>query len=128
MKAKRHLGIWMDHASAHIMDGSGEATEMHTGVSKFSHEVHEQSLSKGEHLAHNKEQHQQLEYYNQLGEIIKNYDRVLLFGPTDAKKELHNVLKNDHHFDNVTIDIASADKMTENQERAFVKAHFEAVK
>ena len=37
---------------------------------------------------HNKEQHEQSDYYKKLGETIKNYTEVLLFGPTDAKVEL----------------------------------------
>ncbi len=47
---------------------------------------------------HNKEQQQQSEYYKTLGETIKNYDDVLLFGPTNAKVELLNILKADISF------------------------------
>ncbi|MBI3234993.1 MAG: hypothetical protein HYZ42_13320, partial [Bacteroidetes bacterium] len=56
-------------------------------------------------------------------EILK-YNHVLLFGPTDAKKELHNFLKKDSHFKEVKIDIQSADKMTDNEKDAFVQSHF----
>ena len=55
---------------------------------------------------------------------VKNYDEVILFGPTDAKVELFNILKADQHFDKIKIDIKQADKMTENQQHAFVKDHF----
>jgi hypothetical protein len=47
-----------------------------------------------------------------------------LFGPTNAKTELINKLKEDHHFDEVKIEVKSADKMTENQQQAFVLEHF----
>ena len=73
---------------------------------------------------HNKEQHQQSDYYKQLGEIIKNYTEVILFGPTDAKVELFNILKADHHFAKIKIEFQQADKMTENQQHAFVKEYF----
>ncbi len=49
-----------------------------------------------------------------------------LFGPTNAKTELVNILKSDHHFDKVKIDVKPADKMTVNQQEEFVKEYFNA--
>jgi len=59
-----------------------------------------------------------------LGAIIKNYREVLLFGPTDAKHELQNMLHKDHLFADIKITVEQADKMTENQQHAFVRAHY----
>ncbi len=123
METIKNLGIWMDHSSAHIIDATTGITSP-TVTSKYTHEVMEQSMSKGEHLAHNKEQHEQSDYYKKLGEVIKGYKNVVLFGPTDAKKELYNVLKGSRHFDSVNIETANADKMTENQQAAFVREYF----
>ena len=120
----KQLGIWMDHANAHIIEFSKEPSEPQTITSKFTHEVKEDTLTKSESLMHNKEQHEQSDYYKQLGETIKKYDEVLLFGPTDAKVELFNLLKADHHFANTKIDVKSADKMTLNEQHAFVREHF----
>lgn len=114
----------MDSESAHFMEYSDEPAQDAAVESSFTHQVKEVSLGKNENIMHNKEQHQQADYYKRLGEVIKNYDEVLLFGPTNAKAELVNILKEDHHFDNVKIDVMSAEKMTENQLHAFVKAHF----
>ncbi|MEO7043710.1 MAG: hypothetical protein ABI091_00280, partial [Ferruginibacter sp.] len=71
-----------------------------------------------------KEQQQESEYYKVLGESIKNYDQVLLFGPTNAKIELSNILEDDLSFSKIKIEIRQADKMTENQEHAFVREYF----
>jgi len=49
---------------------------------------------------------------------------VLLFGPTTAKNELANLLKDDHLFEKIKVEVRQADRMTENQEHAFVKDHF----
>ncbi|MBK8348850.1 MAG: hypothetical protein IPL08_15010 [Saprospiraceae bacterium] len=49
---------------------------------------------------------------------------VLLFGPTDAKAELLHLIQADHHFDKIKFEVKSTDKMTENQENAFVKDYF----
>jgi hypothetical protein len=48
----------------------------------------------------------------------------LLFGPTDAKVELLNILKADLSFSKIKIETMQSDKMTENQEHAFVKDYF----
>ena len=57
-------------------------------------------------------------------EIIKKYDEVILFGPTDAKVELFNFLDEDSHFDEINIGVEDTDKMTENEQYAFVKGYF----
>jgi hypothetical protein len=119
----KRLGIWMDHSSAQLIEfPTGPIEEIIT--SKFTHEEKEFTLSKSEHLMHNKEQHEQSSFYKKLGETIRNYEEVLLFGPTEAKDELYNLLRKDHLFENIKIDVASADKMTENQLHAYVNAYF----
>ncbi len=123
MTAAKKLGIWMDHASAHVME-YGDPVKTSIIVSGSTHEEKEKSLQKGEKMMHNKEQQQRSEYYKILGETIKNFDDVLLFGPTDAKVELLNILKADLSFSKIKIETRQADKMTENQEHAYVREYF----
>ena len=73
---------------------------------------------------HQKEQHEQAAYYKELGEVIINYQDVLLFGPTSAKTELLNVLRADRRFEKVKIEIKDSDKMSQNRQHAFVKDYF----
>lgn len=124
MKAAKKLGIWMDHASAHLVEFTHDPIQTKTITSKFTHEAKLHSMERGENVMHHREQHQQAEYYKGLGELIRNYDEVLLFGPTEAKDELFNALKADHHLSKVKIKTKHSDKMTENQQHAFVKAYF----
>jgi len=124
MATAKNLGIWMDHSSAHLMEFTTDPIETKTIASKFTHQIKEQTLGKSENLMHNKEQHEQSEYYKKLGEIIKDYEGVILFGPTDAKLELYNVLRADHLFGKIKIEVKQADKMTENQQHAFVREYF----
>lgn len=123
MKTKQ-IGIWMDHASAHLMELTSGDMETKTIESAFTHLEKEVVLHKGEKVMHHKEQHEQLAYYKEIAAVIKNYEEVLLFGPTNAKTELLNMLKADHHFDKIDIEVKNTDKMTENQEHAFVKEYF----
>jgi nitrogenase subunit NifH len=127
MQAIKRLGIWMDHSSAHVMEYSNASIETKIIESTFTHQEKEHSLTKGEASMHNKEQQQQGAYYKELGEIIRNYDEVLLFGPTDAKTELFNLLAEDQHFSKIKMDVQQTDKMTENQEHAFIKDYFSGV-
>lgn len=124
MKTKKQLGIWMDHASANLMDAGNEPMVTTTIKSDFTHEEKERTAVKGEYLMHNTEQQKQHAYFDRIGKAILGYESVLVFGPTDAKNELKNLLKKDHHFDKIKIEVMDADKMTENQQHAFVKNYF----
>lgn len=124
MTTSKKIGIWMDSESAHFVELTDETKQDAEIESTFTHEAKGISLGKNENIMHNKEQHQQADYYKRLGEVIKNYDEVLLLGPTHSKAELVNILKEDHHFDKIKIEVRQADKMTENQLYAFVKNHF----
>lgn len=124
IKPTQYLGIWMDHSTAHLMEYTRDSMESETVESTFTHQDREETLHPSENEMHNKEQQKQRLYYKELGEIIRKYDEVLLFGPTDAKTELFNILKEDHHFDEINIGVEGADKMTENQQHAFVRGYF----
>lgn len=123
MTAKK-LGIWMDNEHAHLTEFTADPMETRIIESKSTNEVKEESISKGEHHMHVKEQHQQAEYYKKLGQEIRKYDEVILFGPTNAKSELNNSLNTNALFDNIKIKVEQADKMSESQQQAFVRKHF----
>ncbi|MGI8637564.1 MAG: hypothetical protein ACR2KZ_19375 [Segetibacter sp.] len=48
----------------------------------------------------------------------------MIFGPTNARIELLNILEADLHFSKIKIETKASDKMTENQEHAFVRDYF----
>ena len=124
MSIDKKLAIWMDHASAHIIEYPGEDGIVRTITSDFTQSGKKESLEKSEQLLHHKEQHQQSSYYKELAKVILGYDYVLLFGPTNAKSELLNLLKSDHKFDKIKIRSEAADKMDTHQVLAFVKKYF----
>ncbi len=114
----------MDHSDALVIECSPEMKTRHIR-SQFDHNDKESTLARSEHVMHNKEQGQQHAYYHALGDIIRDYQQVVLFGPTDAKRELHNHLAADHHFADIKFEVINADKMTEGEAHAFVKHYFE---
>lgn len=114
----------MDHSTANLIGLKG-SKKSHTIASEFTHDMKVDALNKGENLMHNKRQQLHEAYYKEIAAEIMKYDHVLLFGPTNAKTELHNYLTKDQHFKNIKIDVESADKMSDNKKDAFVKNHFE---
>ena len=113
----------MDHAHAHLIEYADPmVTKLVT--SNSTHEEKGETRPEGEKRMHNKDQQLESKYYKELAKLIKNYDEVLLFGPTNAKTELSNILENDSSFSKIKIETKQADKMTENQERAFVRDYF----
>ncbi len=127
MQKTNRIGIWLDHAHAHLIDFTTDPMTTRTIESQFTQLVKAQSFIKGENAMHDKEQRQQRDYYKRLGAEILLHEEVLLFGPTDAKTELFNLLSADTHFEDIKFHVQSADKMTENQEHAFVKHYFQSI-
>ena len=119
----RKLGIWMDHSNAYLMELANEIIVQRV-VSELTNHETEFNFYKGEKLIHKKEQHLQLSYYKKIGDIIKKYQDVVLFGPTDAKNELLNQIKTDHLFEGIKIEVKNSDKMTEAQMQLFVTDYF----
>jgi len=124
MKNIKQLGIWMDHSNAFLMELKNDTIITNSVVSELSDHESEFNFYKGEKLIHKKQQHLQLSYYKKLGDIIKKYQEVVLFGPTDAKNELINLLKTDHLFEDIKIEVINSDKMTEDQMQTFVREYF----
>ena len=124
METKKNLGIWMDHASANLIDLFADKNNQSIS-SEFTFSVKGEALNRSETIMHNKEQQMHEAFYKEISAEILKYDHVLLFGPTNAKLELHNYLNKDLHFKDIKIDVESADKMTDNEKDAFVKKHFE---
>lgn len=124
MKTVRKLGIGMDHSIACLIEFTSDSFEMKNIESEFTSQDKKQALAKSESLMHHKENQQLSSYYKKLAEVIKGYNEVVLFGPTDAKTELFNILNEEEIFGKIKIEIKNTDKMTENQKISFVKEYF----
>ncbi len=126
MKNTKRIGVWLDHTKALIIEEKNSTITSYA-MESISREGENQNFGMDENLKQNTEQDQLSDFFKRITEVLKGYTEVLLFGPTDAKTELHNILKQDRHFDNVKIDVEITDNLTENQMHEFVKEHFEKV-
>src|SRR5665811_1767382 len=103
MNSSKQLGIWMDHSTANIMELSNGkvVSKILESTPAFPEPV--QNLRMDESLMHHKEKNHQSDFYKTLSNIINDYKEVLLFGPTEAKTELFNLLKDNRRFDKIKI-------------------------
>ena len=125
MKSKKILGIWMDHSIAHCSELINNAFITQSIESTPISQVNKEDLYyKDDSERLNKEQDKLSVYYSKLSDIILKQDRVVIFGPTDAKSELLNLIKKDHLFDKITVEVKAADKMSESQQHEFIKDYF----
>lgn len=124
MKTVKKLGIWMDHSIAYLMEFTNNPFEIKTIESKFSIDEKNLKTSKISDLLINKEKHVLYDYYNKIGEAIKNYKQIVLFGPSDAKIEFFDVLSEDERFVKLKVEIRETDKMTMHQQHDFILEYF----
>ena len=124
MKSKKQLGIWMDHSIAHLMALNNGSIVTSIVESQPKPLEDPQIIFKDESHTLNKEQGILSAYFNKLSDSILNYNEVILFGPTEAKSELLNLIRENHLFDKIKIEVKPADKMTENERTTFVKEYF----
>lgn len=114
----------MDHSIAHLMEYSNKPFEIETIESRFTHEEKVKNLLKGELHLHNKQKEEQSRYFKKIMDVVKRYNEVVLFGPSNAKEELLCALAVDNSFWNINIKVKQTDKMTPQQQHEFVKEFF----
>jgi len=123
MNKIKFLGIWMDHSNAFLMELYDHKITSKSIIKPIQKE--EDNMDNHEIQMHSKEESQhQAAFFKEISDVIRNYKNVLLFGPTDAKNELYNLLKVDHRFEDTKFELRNTDKMTENEMNQFVVAYF----
>jgi len=88
MQITKRLGIWIDHSNAHLMELVSGPIKPIIINAKFDFQEKHETVEKSEKGMHQKQNHEGLAYYKEIGKVILNYNDVLLFGPTEAKTEL----------------------------------------
>jgi len=120
----KNLGIWMDHTNAHLTEFITDPITTEIIFNKPARREKEFSTGKSEDGMRYQAQQEQAQYYQKLCNIIRNFQDVLLFGPTGAKLELLNLLRSDRQFEHIKLNIKESNKMSQNKQHAFVRDHF----
>lgn len=133
-KEKKKVGIWLDHTVAHLIKlkkekmvvenvFSGVESQLrYPGETATGTKLGKTRSTNKEHSKHEREQNQLHDYYKVLTGIIKKYDTIYLFGPSTAKKELMNWIRDKKQISGKTFILDSAEELTFNQMVAKVKA------
>ena len=131
---KTTAGIWIDHRKAVIAMISNESEK--TLEIKSNVEKHPGRFEGIRSTASHKAQHVQSDdgrereftgdlnqYYEQVIEVIRNTDSILIFGPGEAKGELKKRLEH-AKLGNQIVAMETNDKMTDHQIAAKVRDYF----
>lgn len=124
MEVKKRIGVWMDHATARLMEYTSDDFKVDTIKSDMEGLDNQDALQHSESLLHHKENQSLKSYYKLIIEKIKDYDEIVLFGPTTAKTELFNLIREDHKYDHLKIETKPAEKMSYEEQHQFIKEYF----
>jgi len=134
---KKYTGIWVDHKKAFMVLITGEEetctiiesnVEGHirlSGGSRSSTPYGPQDVS-SERKIDERRKHQLKRYYEEIIRSIKDAQKILIFGPGEAKNELRKEMEKKKKLSGKIVGIEPADKMTEKEIRAKVKYFFPA--
>ena len=121
MNSSKQLGIWMDHSTANLIELENDKMVKRTLKITPSFPGPLENLRLNESLMHNKVQNHQSDFFKELSYVINDYNEVLLFGPTEAKSELLNLLKKNRQFEKIKITVQTSDNLNDNQQERWMK-------
>ena len=125
MKTNKQLAIYIDNSNAFLMELINKMIVSRNIEFEFK-EKGKNFPKKDDEKAHNQiKHHLPSAYYLEICDIIRNYNRVVLFGPNEAKNELFSLLEFDHSFDTIKIKNENSEAMSEPEMHKFVKKIYE---
>jgi hypothetical protein len=129
-----NAGVWLDHRRAQIvgLTSAGEITKVVLSNVEKHLERGGDSAMRGAYEAHQVPADDRRQrsltgklniYYDAVIDALRDYGKVLVFGPGEAKGELHARLLKKKLGDRVSA-VETEDDMTDRQVVAKVRAHF----
>jgi len=124
------VGIWLDHKSAVIVSTSaGHVTSKTLESDVGAHPRYSGQEGAGGEKKYEQRHGEQLDrYYDDIISQLGLPEAVLIFGPGEAKLELKERLSRSKALSGCTVDLETADKLTDPQIVAKVKDHFGIVR
>jgi stalled ribosome rescue protein Dom34 len=129
---KRYAGIWIDQEKAFIVLFHGEEASVHliqsnvegrirlSGGSRSRTPYGPQDVASEGKIERRRKHHLQ-DYYQEVVQALVDADKLMIFGPGEAKAELAKEIKNSKELAAKIVSIERADKMTQEQIIAKVK-------
>ncbi len=129
------VAIWLDSSRATIVTFKNGVPQIETidsgveshvridGEGKESSQFGAGNFTNNEHRENQRHSNEVQAYLKKLTQKIESYEQILLFGPTNTKNQLKNILDEQKAFAGKKIEVKNSDKMTENQLVAFAREH-----
>jgi ribosomal protein S11 len=132
---KTYIGIWIDHRQATIVtlkNGQKSIDVIKSNVkghfrmkggarSSTPYGPQDIASEKSVDAKYKKHLHQ---YFQKIAELVKRGDKIMIFGPGEAKNELKREMLRIKTFSKKIVSVEPEDKMTERQIIAKVKNFF----
>jgi len=127
-------GLWIDHKQAIIVMVSGKqvtTSHLESKVEKRvrysggpgSSDSHGSRAGGGEETRENRSEGQLNKYYDEVVDLLRDAEAILIFGPGEAHGQLKKRLEHARLCDRI-VGIETVDKMTDNQITAKVRERF----
>lgn len=135
---KQHIGIWLDGKEAYIIPGGDDGK-----MQRISSDVDFREREPGEgkkfgrfgiqFLDQERQKERRVEqqiddYLDAIIDRIGDADQIVVFGPSLAKVRLEKRIRAHHMLGNKLLAVESADAMTRNQMKAWVREFFDGDK
>jgi len=123
---KKSVGIWIDHEKAFLaflkdeketitsIKSNVEGRVRLSGGSRSATPYGPQDVA-SERKKEERNKHQLRRYYQTVIREVGDAEKILIFGPGEAKKELEKEMKKSKTLSGKIVKVERADKMTENQ-------------
>ena len=130
---KNLYGIWIDHTQAFVMKADEKdivstilvASDIDARNNPGSSEGHEHNTIANQSKQSARKNNEMHHFARKIIAHIANPEAILIFGPSTAKIALKEALDKAPFNGKVLMTVQTADKMTENQLRAYVREFFE---
>ncbi|MHC4479932.1 MAG: hypothetical protein ACYS8K_03110 [Planctomycetota bacterium] len=132
-----YLGVWLDHREAYLLwvseDGQAELQHARADYPEKAERV-ERAMSGRQGVygglaphaeLHEKQRRAAVQFYEKIFRAIRKAENVYIFGPGQARKELHKRLREHKDFNGHIRAVESAEKMSEPQMAARVRSFFD---
>jgi len=132
---KKKVGLWIDHEKAFCVSIAGEKESREKIESRIDGHVRLSGGSRSripfgpqevasEKKADEKRKHQIKRFCQNIIQFLEDADKVYIFGPGEAKRELEKEIRKRRGMADKLVGIEAADKMTEAQIAAKVRRFF----
>jgi hypothetical protein len=130
------LGVWVDHSKAVVAAKNGEVQTIASGLEGHTRYAGsggrpggDASQTGGSEKGFEERFRQQLDrYYDRVIAALGEPEALLIFGPGEAKQQLRARLSRSKRQPRPTIELESADTLTDRQIVAKVGEHFRVVR